>query len=93
MKMATLLIVLAGLVLASAYILIWMNRASVIIVQAALPAAITLLSALILVFLANRAAPISRVFPVVFVIEKASRLPVVIPNRPFRFQVSVWLTC
>src|SRR5437879_2234903 len=86
MKMSTLIIALAGLMLAIEYILVLMNRASGAVVGAALPAATALLSALVLVFAFNPPAPISRVFPVVFVVEKASLLPVAMPNRPFPFQ-------
>ena len=46
----------------------------------------TLLSALALVFVFNRPTPISRVFQVVLVVEKASLLPVTIPHRPVPFQ-------
>ena len=84
--MSTSLIVLAGLVLVVAYVLVLMNRASPAVVGAALPAATALLSALALVFAFNRPEPISRVFPVIFVVEKASLLPITIPNRPFPFQ-------
>ncbi len=84
--MSTSLIGLAGLVLAVAYIFVLMNRASPAVVGAALPAATALLSAIALVFAFNRPEPISRVFPVIFVVEKASRLPVTIPNRPFPFE-------
>lgn len=86
MRMSTSLIGLAGLVLVVAYVFVLMNRASPAVVGAALPAATALLSALALVFAFNRPVPISRVFPVIFVVEKASLLPVTIPNRPFPFE-------
>ncbi len=46
---------------------------------------IALASALAVVFVFNRPATISRVFQVVFVVGKASLLPVTIPHRPFPF--------
>lgn len=81
-----MLVGLVGLVLAVAYVFVVMNRASPAVVNAALPAATALLSALALVFAFNRPAPVSRVFPVIFVVEKASLLPVIIPDRPFPVQ-------
>lgn len=84
--MNTFLVILAGVALFAIYVLVWINRASPTVIGAALPAAITLLSAIVLVFLLNRPAPISRVFPVIFVVEKTSGLPVVMPDRPFPFQ-------
>jgi hypothetical protein len=85
MKMSTLLVGLTGVVLFAVYVLVWINRASPTVVNAALPAAATLLSAIVLVFMLNRPQPISRAFPVVFVVEKARLLPVIIPDRPFPF--------
>lgn len=81
-----ILISLAGIMLIVAFIFVVMNRASPAVVNAALPAAATLLSALALVFAFNRPAQISRVFPVVFLVEKTSLLPVTIPDRPFPFE-------
>lgn len=86
MSVSLVLVGLVGLVLAVAYVFVVMNRASPAVVNAALPAATALLSALALVFAFNRPAPISRVFPIIFVIEKASLLPVMIPDRSFPFQ-------
>lgn len=86
LRMNTFLVILAGVVLFAIYVLVWMNRASPTVIGAALPAAITLLSAIVLVFLLNRPAPISRVFPVIFIVEKSSGLPVVVPDRPFPFK-------
>ena len=83
--MANALIALTGIVLLLAAALVWFNRASPTVVGAAFPAATGLLSALALVFAFNRPEPISRVFPVVFAIEKTSLLPITIPDRPFPF--------
>lgn len=85
MSTSLILVILAGLVLILVYVLVFINRASPAVVGAALPAATALLSALALVFAFNRPGPISRVFPVIFVVEKATLLPVVIPDRPFPF--------
>src|SRR5687767_3215720 len=76
-------IVLLGVLLIGVLILIWMNRASGAVAGAALPAVTGLLSALALVFFFNRPEPIVRSFPVVFVIERATYLPITIPYRPF----------
>lgn len=76
----------AGLVLVVACGLVVMNRDSPAVVGAAIPAVIALASALAVVFVFNRPAPISRVFQVVFVVEKASLLPVTMPHRPVPFQ-------
>jgi hypothetical protein len=84
--MSTALVAIIGLILGAAYILIVYNRASVLVVGAALPAATGLFSALVLVFAFNRPAPISRSFSVVFIIEDASLLPIQISDRPFPFQ-------
>ncbi|HSL02116.1 MAG TPA: hypothetical protein VK901_01080 [Nitrospiraceae bacterium] len=74
------LIVIAGLVLIVAYCLVWMNRDSPAVVGAAIPNVIALASALAMVFVFNRPAPISRVFQVVLVVEKASLLPVMVSD-------------
>lgn len=82
--MSTLVyIVLAGLVLVVAYCLVVMNRDSSIVVGAFVPAVLALASALAAVFIFNLPAPMSRVFQVVLVAEKASLLPVTLPHRPF----------
>jgi len=73
----------AGVVLVVACGLVVMNRASPVVVGAAIPAVIALASALAVVFVFNRPAPISRVFQAVLVVEKASLLPVMVPHRPF----------
>jgi hypothetical protein len=61
---------------------VWINRAAQGIVTATIPVAVAAISAIGLVFVFNRPAPISRVFPVLFAIERASLLPIVIPHRP-----------
>lgn len=84
--MSTLVyIVFAGLVLVVAYCLVVMNRDSSIVVGAFVPAVVALASALAAVFFYNSPAPMSRVFQVVLVVEKASMLPVTVPHRPFPF--------
>lgn len=73
----------AVLVLVVACVVVVINRDSSLVVGAAVPAAVALASALAVVFVFNRPAPMSRVFQVVIVIEKASLLPVAITHRPF----------
>lgn len=83
--MSTVFIAFMALTLTGAFILVVLNRASPSVVNAAVPLAFGALSALGLVFAFTRPEPISRVFPVVFVVERASLLPIVIPDRPFGF--------
>src|SRR5690349_5693445 len=82
-SLSTAIIVFVGVLTFSAGALVWLNRASSIVVNAALPVAIGSFAALSLVFVFNRPAPISKAFSVLFVIENTSRMPVSIPFRPF----------
>lgn len=79
----TALLIFAGFLLVAACVVVFMNRTSPTVVQAAVTAVITLVSALGVVFAANRPSPITRTFPVIFAVEKSSLLPIVIPDRPF----------
>lgn len=72
--------------LASVFALVVINRESREVVSAALPVSLGAMGAILLVFAYTRPAPISRTFPVVFVVEQASGYPVAIPDRPFPFQ-------
>jgi len=84
-KMSIVFIALMGLALAAVFALVVLNRASAAVVNAAVPVAFGAISAIGLVFAFARPEPIARAFPIVFVVERASLLPVVIPDRPFPF--------
>lgn len=86
MIISLILISLTGVMLVVAFIFVVMNRASPVVVNAALPTAMALLTALAFVFAANLPPPINRVFPVILVVEKSSLLPIMIPDRPFPVQ-------
>src|SRR5262245_41905090 len=82
-SLSTAIIVFIGLLAFAAGALVWLNRASSVVVNAALPVAIGSFAALSLVFVFNRPAPLSKALSVLFVIENSSRMPVSIRFRPF----------
>jgi hypothetical protein len=83
MKMANVITVIMGLLIAAVFVLVYMNRASSEVVGAAFSVAFGAVSALALVFAFGKPTPIERAFPVVFIVQKSDRAPIVIPNRPF----------
>jgi hypothetical protein len=85
-RMSTLIIAIMGVTLAAVFALVVINRESREVVSAAVPVSLAAIGAIMLVFAYTRPAPISRTFPVVFVLEQATSYPVVIPDRPFPTQ-------
>jgi hypothetical protein len=85
MKMAYVVAGLVALLIASVFVLVFMNRASSEVVGAALPVVATAVLALVLVFTFGKPSPIERSFPVTFIFQQSDLYPILVPHRPRQF--------
>jgi hypothetical protein len=83
MKMANVVAAFMAILIAAAFTLVYMNRASSEVIGAAVPVTFAAFSALALVFAFGRPSPIERTFAVVFFCQNSNPAPIVIPYRPF----------